>query len=123
MKRLFFVIGFLSLISISCKKSKQLNKVCFTRTLTELKIENNTNKKIHFAAFGHNILPYILWIKNCADTIDNSLDAQSSRFISLSSLSGYSNNDLVVVFWWECYGNIPAQDQNVVLERNQSECR
>ncbi|HEV8284988.1 MAG TPA: hypothetical protein VGQ09_11805 [Chitinophagaceae bacterium] len=123
MKLIFIALGLLLLTTSSCKKSEkevQSNKICFSRTLTELKIENNTDKKIYFVAFGQNVLPLIDWIPTCGD---NNVSANSSMQKDLTTITGYLNNNLLVVYWWECTGNNPGQIQNVTLDKNQSVCQ
>jgi hypothetical protein len=121
MKPVFIALGLLLMITSSCKKEKeQSNKICFTRTLTELKIENNTNKKFYFIAFGQNILTLINWGPVCGN---NSISASSSVHKDLSTITGYLADDLLVVYWWECSGSNPGQIQYVTLDKNQSVCR
>lgn len=60
----------LALVSItfSCTKEElNENSICFTRTATQLKIENNTNKVLYIASFGQNILPVIYWVPTCGN--------------------------------------------------------
>jgi len=88
--------------------------------LTELKIENNTNKRFYFIAFGQNILPLIDWAPICGN---NDLSASSSVHKNLSAITGYLGDDLLVVYWWECTGSNPGQIQYVTLGKTQSVCR
>lgn len=124
MKLIFPALSLLLLITSSCKKSSteaQSGKICFNRTLTELKIENNTNKKFYFAAFGKNSLAYInLGPPNCGT---NSISASSSVREDLSTIIGYLDNDLLLVYWWECTGSNPEQIHYVTLDKSQSVCQ
>ena len=48
------------LMMVSCKKVKPTkHSICFTRTNTRLKIENNTDKVLYITSFGQSILPLI----------------------------------------------------------------
>jgi hypothetical protein len=123
MKPLFIAVSLLLIANFSCKKScpdRPENKICFSRTSTELKIENNINKEFYFAAFGQNILPLIDWAPLCDN---NSISANRSVHKDLSTIPGYSDNDSLVVYWWECNENNPGQIQFVTLDPNQTVCK
>jgi len=104
---------------LSCKKSS-VGPICFSRMSTGLKIENHTDKEFYFVAFGQNILPVIDWFPNCGN---NGIAANSEVNKDLSSITGYLDNDEVVVFWWECNGNNPGEIQQVVLDKEQTVCK
>jgi hypothetical protein len=121
MKQLAIVLGFVSLFAISCKKTvSESGQICFTRTLTELKIENNSGKQIYFIAFGQNILPLIDWAPICNN---NYIIAHGSINIPVTQIDGYMSNDPVVVYWWKCVDNNPVQIRDVELDNNQSVCK
>jgi hypothetical protein len=122
MKFIFIVFSFF-VLTISCSKKsstvERSNKICFDRTATELKIENNTGKIIYFAAFGQNILPVINWGPFCRD---NFVSANTSVNKKLVTITGYSANDKLVIYWWECPGGISGQIQNIILNKSQVIC-
>ena len=118
MRPLFIALILVS-ISISCQKSKENSSICFTRTQTELIIKNNTGQAYYFVAFGQNILPLIDWAPFCGN---NEVASNSSIGKQLSSVTGYIDSDLLVVYWWECTGTSPGQVHSVVLDRNQTAC-
>ena len=120
MKPLLLVFAFFLLISSCSKKNLEPNKICFTRTKTELKIENNTNKTIYFTAFGQNILTLIDWGPFCTNP---GVAANSSVSKNLSTITGYHKEDKLVVFWWECTANKASEPQWVLLNEKQIECR
>ena|SRR5215216_277009 len=108
------------LLAISCSKNKEPNKICFTRTLNELKIKNNTSKTVYFAAFGESILPLIDWAPGC---VNNGMPANSSVNKKLSEIPGYSNEEKLVVYWWECTANKPGEIHSLLLNKYQEECQ
>jgi hypothetical protein len=119
--RPLLVVLSLVLIITSCKKNREnKNGICFTRTSTELKIENNSNEDYYFVGFGQNILPLIDWAPICGN---NNIPPRNSVNSLLSSITGYSDYDLLVVYWWKCTGTTPGEIEIVVLNRNQSACR
>ena len=122
MKFTVIILFALLLIVGSCEKEgeQQLNKVCFTRTNTHLKINNGTEQQIYFAAFGQDILPVINWVPLCIE--EKGISAKSSASLELSSISTYAERRLVV-YWWQCGGNTPGQLKNVTLTKNETECR
>lgn len=121
MKFLLVAFSFLLLLS-SCSKNSgsRLNKLCFTRTATNLKVENNTNKIIYYAAFGEEILPLIDWAPSCTN---NNVAAQSSITKELSTIAGYVEKDKLVVYWWQCNGNTNGEIHTLSLHKNQVECQ
>jgi hypothetical protein len=120
MRFLIFVLVVLFLTT-SCKKNNEnKNSICFTRTATQLKIENNTNKVLYIASFGQNILPLIYWAPTCGN---NSVQPNSSINQEFSSITGYSDSDKLVVYWWECTDGDAQQIHNVTLDTNQSACQ
>src|SRR5262245_27299379 len=118
--RALLIIVSLMFVVPSCKKNEEANIICFTRTSTELKIENNTNKEIYFTAYDQDVLPLIDWIPLCGN---NYIPPHSSLDTSLSSIFAYSPGKPIVVFWWECRGNTPGDMQHVTLYESQSACR
>lgn len=120
----FVVIVFVVLcLTVSCKKDKPgKNSICFIRTTTHLKIENNTDKVLYTASFGQNILPLILWAPGCGN---KGIQPHSSIEQELSSITGYSGNDKLVVYWWECIGDKPQTEtmHNVILDIDETECQ
>jgi hypothetical protein len=110
----------LLLLTTSCSKSKESGKICFTRTVTGLNIKNNTDKTIYYTAFGQNILPLIDWIPACNDNV---VPSQSSISKNLSTIAGYSSEDKLVVYWWECTANKAAEFHSIVLNKYEKECR
>ncbi|HEY5773287.1 MAG TPA: hypothetical protein VIS75_11690 [Chitinophagaceae bacterium] len=120
MRFLIFVLVVLFLTT-SCKKNNENeNSICFTRTATQLKIENNTNKVLYIASFGQNILPLIDWAATCGN---NNVQPNSYINRELSSIAGYSDNDKLVVYWWECTNGNVQQMYNVILDSNQTDCQ
>lgn len=125
-KRMKFIVLMLScllIMSASCNKAGETEpgKICFTRTNNQLKINNDTGGDIHFTAFGQNILPVINWAPSCGE--ENTVAAKRSASKELSSLSGYADNDELVVYWWECSCNTAGQVQNVTLNKNEIKCK
>jgi len=120
MRFLIFVLVVLFLTT-SCKKNNENeDSICFTRTATQLKIENNTNKVLYIASFGQNILPLIDWAATCGN---NNVQPNSSINRELSSITGYSNSDKLVVYWWECSAGNVQQMHNVILDSKQTACQ
>ena len=120
MRLLYLILGIV-LITASCRKNKETaNSICFTRTSTELIIKNDTNQEYYFTAFGQSILPLIDWAPLCDN---NSIPAKGTVRKQLSSVTGYLDNDLLVVYWWKCTGNNPGETHTVVLDRNQTTCQ
>jgi hypothetical protein len=119
MKQKLFLLSLL-LLAISCTKSKESNKICFTRTSTALNIRNTTSKTIYFAAFGQKILSLIDWAPDCSN---NEVSSNSSVNKKLSTLPGYSDDDMLVVYWWECTGSNPGEIHSVLLNEYEKECR
>lgn len=118
-----FVVTVLVVMSIlvSCKKdSLGENSICFTRTATHLKIENNTDKVFYTASFGQKILSLIYWVPTCGN---NTVQPNSSISQGLSAIAGYSDTDKLVVYWWECADSDPQIIHNVILEIDQTVCR
>ena len=118
----FLVFVFVAMfLASSCKKNNQNdNSICFTRTATELKIKNNSNKVIYTTAFGQRILSLILWAPGCGN---NNLQPNSSVNIELSSITGYADDDKLVVYWWECTNGNVQQMHTVILDSNQTVCQ
>jgi hypothetical protein len=81
MKRAIISSAVLLTTFLSCKKSN-LGPICFSRTSTELKIQNHTDKEFYFLAFGQNILPVIDWFPSCGN---NSIGANSEVNKDLST--------------------------------------
>lgn len=67
-------------------------------------------------------MPLILWGPGCGN---NGIQPNSSTEQELSSITGYSGNDKLVVYWWECTGDKPQTEtmQNVILETDETECQ
>ena len=108
-------------LAVSCKKENpNENSICFTRTTTHLKIENNTNKVIYIASYGQKILSLIYWAPSCGS---NNVQPNSSIIQEFSSIAGYSDNDKLVVYWWECDGSNPKTMHHVILDINQTICQ
>ena len=108
-------------LATSCKKNNENeNSICFTRTATHLKIENNTNKLLYTASFGQKILPLILWAPGC---VNNNVQPHSSLNIELSSITGYSDDDKLVAYWWECRNGDVQEIHTVILDKNQAVCQ
>lgn len=108
-------------IMVSCKKdSLDENSMCFTRTATHLKIENNTDKVFYMASFGQRILALIDWGPTC--TTNNNIQPNSSVSLELSAITGYSDNDKLVVYWWECTNGRIQQVRSGILDGNQAAC-
>jgi hypothetical protein len=118
MRFLFFIL-FVLLLGTSCKKNNE-NSICFTRTATQLKIENNTNKVLYTASFGQEILALIDWAPTCSNS---TIQPYSSLNVELSSIAGYSDNDKLVVYRWECINGQVQQMHNVILDSNQAVCQ
>jgi len=112
------VFSFLTL-AISCSKTNESNKICFTRTSTDLNIKNNTGKTIYFISFGEDVLPLIDWIPNCSN---NSVPANSSVSKKLATLTGYSAEDKLAVYWWECTANNAGEIHFMLLDKYEKEC-
>ena len=113
-----FVLLFLA---TSCKKNNDnQDSICFTRTATQLKIENNTNKVLYTASFGQKILPLIFWAPACGN---NYVQPHSSLNIDLSSITGYSDDDKLVAYWWECSNGNVLEIHTVILDKNQTVCQ
>ena len=120
MRFVVFVLVVMSM-TVSCKKDNpDESSICFTRTATHLKIENNTSKEIYIASFGQRILALIDWVPTCGN---NNVQPNSSTIVEFSSITGYSDNDKLVVFWWECDGNNPRTMHNVILDIDQTVCQ
>ena len=120
MRFVIFVL-FVLLLTTSCKKnSENEDSICFTRTATQLKIENNTNKVLYIASFGQNILQVIYWGPTCSY---NNVQSNSSINLELSSIAGYSDSDKLVVYWWECTNGNVQQMHSVILDSNQTICQ
>lgn len=120
MRLVIFVLLALILTN-SCKKNNEIdNSICFTRTATQLIIENNTNKVLYIASFGQNILPLIDWAPICGN---NNVQPNSSINQELSSITGYSDSDKLVVYWWECTAGDVQQMHTVILDSNQTVCQ
>lgn len=113
--RLLLIVFSLMLIVASCNKSNEKeNKICFSRTLTGLRIENNTNTEFYFSAFSQTSLALIYWFPVCGNnniTPNNSINVDDS------------SDDLLVVYWWECNGNDPGEMKSVTLDKKQSVCQ
>ena len=120
MKTLLIGLTFLLLIGSCSKKDSEQNKICFTRTMTDLKIENNTNKTIYFTAFGQNILPLIDWIPSCSNS---GVAANSSVSKNLSTITGYLQEDKLIVYWWECTANKAGAIHSVLLNKYDRDCQ
>ena len=119
--RLLIFVFVLLFFATSCKKNNENEtSICFTRTATHLKIENNSNKVLYIVSFGQNILPLIDWAPTCGN---NNVQPSSSIDKELSSIVGYSNNDKLVVYWWECTGGNVQQIHTVILNSDQSVCQ
>jgi hypothetical protein len=119
MRFLVFMLVVL-LQTTSCKKNnKNPGSICFTRTATHLNIENNTDKVVYTTSFGQKILPLIYWAPSCGN---NNVQPNSSISIELSSITGYSNDDKLAVYWWECSNGEAQQIQHVILDRDQTVC-
>lgn len=116
------VVAFICLLSVtlSCKKTKDEGRLCFSRTSTGLKIANRTNKEFHFIAFSQSVSPLIDWIPTCRD---NEIAANDSISRDLSGTFGYSDSLGLVVYWWKCTNNNPGEIQFVVLDKEQTICR
>lgn len=116
-------VGFicLAIITLSCKKTKEDGKICFSRTSSQLQIENHTRKTFHFAAFDQESLAFINWGPFCKP--ENEMPANSTIDEDLSAIYGYSDNNPLVVYWWECDGDTAGEIQYVVLNKNQTVCR
>ena len=120
MRFVIFVLVVL-LLTTSCKKNSDNNdSICFTRTATHLKIENHTNKVLYIASFGQQILSVIYWAPTCGN---NNLQPNSSISQELYSITGYSDSDKLVVYWWECTNGVAQQMRHVVLDINQAVCQ
>ena len=120
--KLITVVCLLVIIHSSCKKSTaEANKICFSRTSTELEIENNSDKKFFFVAFGQRLIPLVDWAPSCNDNI--SISPKNSLHKSLSSILGYAENDALVVYYWECTGSTSGPIQMIMLEKYSHECR
>jgi hypothetical protein len=96
-------------------------KICFTRTSSELKIENHTGKEFHFTTFGQTSLALIDWGPFC--TANNQIPADGTISQDLSAIYGYSDNDLLAVYWWECTGNKAGEIQYAALDKSQTVCK
>lgn len=108
-------------LTISCKKNNlDENSICFTRTATHLKIDNNTDKVLYIASYGQKILSLIYWVPACGS---NNVQPNSSISQEFSSIAGYSDNDKLVVYWWECDGSNPRTMHSVILDTNQTLCQ
>ena len=119
MLRFLIFALFILFITTSCKKNNE-GSICFTRTSTQLKIENNTTKALYIASFGQNILSLIDWAPTCGN---NNVQPGSSIDLELSSITGYSSNDKLVVYWWECNSGNVQQMHTVILDNNQKVCQ
>ena len=120
MRFVAIVLAVMSLM-VSCKKDNpDENSICFTRTATHLKIENKTDKVFYTASFGQRILALIDWGATCSN---NNIQPNSSISRELSTITGYSDTDKLVVYWWECTNGRVQQVQNVILDSNQTACR
>jgi len=121
LKHISFIL--LLTVSFSCKKEKEkpAGNICFSRTSTQLKIENHTSKQFYFTAFGTSRLGLIDWLASCDN---NGISANDSLSRDLSSFFDYSDNDSLVVYWWECSGNNPRLPvQYVMLAKDQTACK
>jgi hypothetical protein len=114
-------LGCLLMITSSCKKTKDEGQICLTRTSGELKIENHTSKEFHFAAFDQTSLALINWGPFC--TANNEIPADGTINQDLSAIYGYSEHDLLAVYWWECTENKAGEIQNVLLDKDQTVCK
>ena len=120
MRFVIFVLV-VSLLTTSCKKnSDNKDSICFTRTATHLKIENNTDKVLYVASFGQKILSLIYWEPTCGN---NNVQPGSSISQELHLSTGYSDSDKLVVYWWECINGDARQMRYVVLDTNQTVCQ
>ena len=119
--RLVALVVVVMSITVSCKKDDlHENSICVTRTATHLTIENNTDKVFYIVSFGQNILPLIDWAPTCSDNI---VQPNSSINQEFSLIAGYSDNDKLVAYWWECAGREPQTMHSVILDMNQTVCQ
>jgi hypothetical protein len=84
-----------------------------------LNIKNNTGKTIYFISFGEDILPLIDWAPNCSN---NAISANISVNKNLSEIAGYSDEDKLAIYWWECTGNNAGEIHSVLLNKYEKEC-
>lgn len=114
-----FCFGLL-LFATACKRDKEVSDgICFTRTLANLVIENNSSKTYYYASYGQNILPLIDWAAFC----QNNLLPRQSITIDLNTIPGYLNTDNLVVYYWRCSNNVAREVSPVILSSSQKVCK
>lgn len=120
MRFLIIILVVLSQTTACTKNNENQESICFTRTATHLKIENNTNKVVYTTSFGQKILPLIYWAPTCGTS---NIEPNNSISVGLSSINGYTDDDKLVVYWWECTNGEFQQIHNVILDSGQTICQ
>lgn len=114
------VILFVAILVVSgaCKK-RPLCDIRVTRTSTELIIQNNSSKQIYYTSFGARLLPLIDWAPFCRE---NTIAPNSNFKKDLRDVSGYTDADKLMVYFWECSNNTPGEIKTIVLGSNETNC-
>jgi hypothetical protein len=113
------ILAILLIFAASCKKEDNTGKICFTRTSTNLVIENQSSETYYYASFDKNILPLIFWAPFCTD---NKVAPGYSINIDLNTIMGYQSSDEIVVYYWQCTGTNHNEIRFKNLSHSETAC-